>query len=76
MSQLPLPLSKLIESGEMPPDIEAAIFSGSHNKTELAKMFVRDDDFIKKLLPQKMLDMLQVSTVQLTSLFHSCLRFN
>jgi len=60
LSQLPIALRTLIEKKEMPPKIEAAIFSGMYNKSYLLQMIIADDVLVKKLLPARILNMLQV----------------
>ena len=60
MSQLPEQIQNLISSAKMPKDVEEAIFSGLYNQTELQKLIFQNDEVIKLLLPQNVVDMLQV----------------
>ena len=69
MSHLPDSLRKLIESGKMPDYIEEAIFSGTHERDEIAQMIVDNEEVMRALLPQRILNMLQVKISDNSTLF-------
>ena len=60
LSKLSAPVQILINTGQMPSDIEEAIFSGKYNKSEIQRMMLENDDVVKMMLPKKLSDMLEV----------------
>ena len=60
MDQLPDKMREMIEDGRMPLYLEEAIFSGTHNRSVLAKMIADNDVVMRGLLPDRVLNMLEV----------------